>query len=117
MKKWYDEEYKFTVEVTGYLRGDSPVNYCRNGEEIGDRYECTYGCPVNADGEGICSKTMTALFPLMEAVRSGGDLRNVGGDDKYTKTVVCPDGCVIFRLTATPTGNENFFKKLEEAAK
>ena len=48
------------------------------------------------------------LFPLMEAVRSGGDLQNVGGDGKYTKTVVCPDGCVIFRLTATPLGNENF---------
>ena len=22
MKKWYDEEYEFTVEVTGFLRGD-----------------------------------------------------------------------------------------------
>ena len=45
----------------------------------------------------------------MEAVRSGGDLRNVGGSGKYTKDVVCPDGCVIFRLTATPTGEANFF--------
>ena len=34
MNKWYDEEYEFEVEVTGYLRGDSPVRYCRNGEEI-----------------------------------------------------------------------------------
>jgi len=48
------------------------------------------------------------LHPLMEAVRSGGDLRNLGGDGKYTKTIVCPDGCVIFRLTAAPLGNENF---------
>ena len=32
------------------------------------------------------------------------------GDGKYTKTIVCPDGCVIFRLTATPLGNENFHK-------
>ncbi len=52
---------------------------------------------------------MMMLFPLMEAVRSGGDLRNVGGDDRYGKTVVCPDGCVMFRLTAKPLGNENFF--------
>ena len=22
MKKWYDEEYEFTVEVTGFLKGD-----------------------------------------------------------------------------------------------
>ena len=37
------------------------------------------------------------LYPLMEAVRSGGDLRNVRG---YDKNIVCPDGCVMSRLTA-----------------
>ena len=58
MRKWYDEEYEFQVEVTGYLRGDHTEHLCRNGEEIGDKYRCTYGCPVNADGYGICSKTM-----------------------------------------------------------
>ena len=108
MKKWYDEEYRFEIQVVGYLRGEKPQGYCRNGEEIGDIYTCTYGCPVNREGQGICSKTILLLFPLMEAVRSGGDLRNVGGEDKYAKTVVCPDGCVIFRLSAAPTGNENF---------
>ena len=110
MKKWYDEEYEFTVEVVGFLHGDHTERYCRNGEEPGDTYTCTYGCPVNKDGYGICSKTMMMLFPLMEAVRSGGDLENVGGDSRYSKTVVCPDGCVIFRLTARPLGNENFHK-------
>ncbi len=65
---------------------------------------------MNAQGQGICSKTMMMLFPLMEAVRSGGDLENLGGDGKYTKQIVCPDGCVIFRLTAEKLGGENFFK-------
>ena len=51
------------------------------------------------------------MFPIMEAVRSGGDLENIGGDGKYTKTIVCPDGCVMFRLTAKPTGNQNCFKE------
>ena len=64
-KKWYDEEYEFSVEVTGFLHGDHTERYCRNGEEIGDRYTCTYGCPVNQDGYGICSKTMLMLYPLM----------------------------------------------------
>ena len=100
MKKWYDEEYEFQVEVTGFLRGDHTERYCRNGEEVGDRYTCTYGCPVNQDGQGICSKAMLLLFPLMEAVRSGGDLENVGGSGPYCKDIVCPDGCVLFRLTA-----------------
>ena len=47
---------------------------------------------------------------LMEAVRSGGDLENVGGSGPYCKDIVCPDGCVLFRLTAKKLGNENFFK-------
>ena len=92
MKKWYDEEYEFQVEVTGCLRGDDSERNCRNGEEVGDRYTCTYGCPVNQDGQGICSKAMLLLFPLMEAVRSGGDLENVGGSGPYCKDIVCADG-------------------------
>ena len=110
MKKWYDEEYEWEIEVTGFLRSDHTERYCRNGEEIGDKYTCTYGCPVNADGQGICSKTMMMLYPIMEAVRSGGNLENVGGSSQYVKDIVCPDGCVMFRLTATPLGNENFYK-------
>lgn len=110
MKKWLDEEYEFEVEVIGFLRGDHTEHYCRNGEEIGDRYTCTYGCPVNSEGCGICSKVMMVLFPIMEAVRSGGDLENIGGDGKYSKVVVCPDGCVMFRIVAKPLGNQNPFK-------
>ena len=110
MKKWYDEEYEFQVEVTGFLRCNHTERYCRNGEEVGDRYTCTYGCPVNQDGQGICSKAMLLLFPLMEAVRSGGDLENVGGSGPYCKDIVCLDGCVLFCLTAKKLGNENFFK-------
>jgi uncharacterized repeat protein (TIGR04076 family) len=113
MKKWYADEYEWDIEVTGFLRGDKTENYCRNGEEIGDKYHCTYGCPVNKDGHGICSKTMLLMFPIMEAIRSGGDLKNIGGNDTYTKDLVCPDGCVLFRMTATKTDNENFFKKLK----
>jgi len=110
MKKWYAEEYTFEIEVTGFLRGTRTEGHCRNGEETGDKYTCTYGCPVNAAGQGICSKVMMVMFPVMEAVRSGGDLENIGGGGKYSKDIVCPDGCVVFRLTATPLGNENIFK-------
>ena len=49
------------------------------------------------------------LYPLMEAVRSGGDLRNVGGSDKYEKDIVCPDGCVMFRLAAKRLSGKNPF--------
>ena len=110
MKKWYDEEYRFSIEVTGFLRGDHTEHLCRNGEEIGDTYTCTYGCPVNEQGYGICSKMMQILYGDMQAVRSGGDLENIGGSGKYCKDIVCPDGCVMFRLTAKKLGNENYYK-------
>lgn len=110
MKKWYDEEYRWTIEVIGYLRGSGPERVCRNGEEVGDVYTCTYDCPVNAEGQGICAKAMMVMFPVMEAVRSGGDLQNIGGSGRYTKEIVCPDGNVIFRMTAQKTGRENFFR-------
>ena len=110
MQKWYDEEYAWEIEVIGFVRGNSTLRYCRNGEEIGDKYTCTYGCPVNKEGQGICSKCMMLMLPIMEAVRSGGNLDNIGGNSKYSKEIVCPDGCVIFRMTAKPLGNENFYK-------
>jgi len=34
MKKWYDEEYEWEIEVIGFLRSDHTERYCRNGEEI-----------------------------------------------------------------------------------
>jgi len=111
MKKWYDEEYDWEIEVIGFLRGNQTDNYCRNGEEIGDKYTCTYGCPVNKDGYGICSKVMTIMFPIMEAVRSGGDLSKIGGSNQYTKEIVCPDGCVVFKMSAKELGNVNFYER------
>lgn len=110
MKKWYDEEYEWEIEVIGFPLGEDIGRYCRNGEEIGDKYTCTYGCPVNDSGQGICSKAMMIMFPVMEAVRSGGDLENIGGTSKYSKEVVCPDGCILFRMTAKELGNENYYK-------
>ena len=110
MKKWYAEEYEWKIEVIGFLRGSRTERYCRNGEEVGDVYTCTYGCPVNAQGQGICPKAMVMMFPIMEAVRSGGDLENIGGSSRYSKDLVCPDGNVIFRKKKKKLGNQNFFK-------
>ena len=110
MKKWYEEEYEFEIKVTGFLRSDHTEHYCRNGEEVGDTYTCTYGCPVNAQGYGICSKRMQLLYGDMQSVRSGGDLTNGGGAEPLVKDYVRPDGCVLFRMKAVRTGKENFYK-------
>ena len=110
-KKKDNEEYEWEIEVIGFNKDNNETErFCRNGEEIGDKYTCTYGCPVNKQGQGICSKVMMMMYPIMEAVRSGGDLENIGGDSKYSKVIMCPDGCVLFRMTAKKRENENFFK-------
>mgnify|MGYP000930995653 CR=1 FL=1 len=43
---------------------------------------------------------MLKIFPLMEAARSGGDLRNLGGSDKHIMEFECPEGVVRFKLEA-----------------
>lgn len=63
MKKWYNEEYEFEIEFIVFLRGDKTEGYCRNCEEIGGKYKCAYGCPVNSEGQGIYSKVMMIMFP------------------------------------------------------
>lgn len=90
MKKWYKEDtFKITVV-------DGQAEHCRNGHEVGDVYTCEYGCPG-----GFCSKSMAKLFPLMEAVRSGGNLSNLlAGATKHRGKFTCPDGIVTFRLEA-----------------
>lgn len=108
MNKWYSEEYSFTIEVTAVSHDDRTENHCRNGEEVGDVFRCTYGCPVSSEGRAVCQKSMAILYPLMEAVRSGGDMRNLGGDSPLSKELFCPDGVVKYRLTAQKLGGENF---------
>lgn len=95
MKKWYKEHYTFKITVI-QVGSDGNPKCCRNGHEIGDVFTCDYGCPG-----GFCSKSMAILFPLMEAVRSGGDLSNLlAGAEKHTGIFVCPFNLVQFKLEA-----------------
>ncbi|MDR1060795.1 MAG: TIGR04076 family protein [Clostridiales bacterium] len=95
MKKWYREEYAFKITAVS-VGADGKPGGCRNGHEAGDAYACGYECPG-----GFCSKSMAKLFPLMEAVRSGGSLSNLlAGASRHSGEFACPDGVVTFRLEA-----------------
>ena len=65
MNKWYDEEYAFTIEVIAVSHNDKTENHCRNGDEVGDIYHCTYDCPVNQHGRGFCQKSMMLLLRFL----------------------------------------------------
>lgn len=116
MNKWFNEEWAFTIEVIAVSHDNRTENHCRNGDEVGDVYRCAYDCPVNQHGHGFCQKSILLLFPMLETVRGGGDLRKIGGyspvgnviDSPLCKEFVCPDGVVTYRLTAEKLDGENF---------
>jgi uncharacterized repeat protein (TIGR04076 family) len=93
VKEWYPEDWRFQIEVAR-VGTENKAEECRLGLEPGDRFECTYGTPA-----GFCPTSFIKIFPAMEVVRCGGDLRNLGGAGLSEIGFTCPDGAVQFRLT------------------
>ncbi|MCE5322595.1 TIGR04076 family protein [bacterium] len=94
MHKWYKEDWKFTISVLKVGDNDR-AEHCRLGFEPEDTFTSTYECPVD-----FCPECMMIAYPLMTAVRSGGDLRELGGKTAESIDFTCPDGVVHFRLAA-----------------
>ena len=92
MKKWYVEDWEFTIEVLQV--GDrNAAEECRLGLEPGDKFICQYGTP-----DVFCPAAFFKLFPLLEVVRCEGDLRNLGSESSTGAQFLCPDGVVLFGL-------------------
>ncbi len=96
MEKWYKEDWLFTIKVLRVGKRND-VRECRSGLQAGDTFVCSYDTPC-----GFCPTSFIQMFPLMEAIRSGGDLRNIGGDDQHEMVLHCPDGVVVFKMIGTP---------------
>lgn len=96
MNKFIIENTSFRISVVYGKTNQFGAIDCRNGHEIGDTYTCEYGCPKD-----FCQKAMMKAFPIMEAARANGDLRNLGGDTENAIEFCCPDGVVTFRLEVT----------------
>lgn len=95
MKRFIQEDVSFVISVVDGKKNKTGGIDCRNGHEIGDIYNCEYGCPAD-----FCQKSMLKAFPIMETVRAGGDLKNLGGESDSKIRFCCPDGIVIFLLEA-----------------
>jgi uncharacterized repeat protein (TIGR04076 family) len=93
MKKWYEEDWRFKIEVL-QVGKQNKAEECRLGLEPGDTFECAYGTPA-----GFCPTAFIKIFPAMEAIRCEGDLRNLGGSGPGEIAFLCPDGAVRLRLT------------------
>ncbi len=62
MKRWYQEDWEFRIEVKAVGKDNKPTN-CRMGYEPGDSFTRQYGCP-----QGFCPKSMLKVFPIVEAM-------------------------------------------------
>ena len=113
MNKCYSIEYEFEIEVIDIPHNDSIKHSCNNGEKLGDKYHCTYGWAEKDKGYGLCSRTMVIMYRLMETIRSGKYSENFGEVGKYSRDIVCPSGCVMFRLTAKPLEIKGFNKDMD----
>jgi uncharacterized repeat protein (TIGR04076 family) len=98
MRKWYPEEWRFTIEVVRVGK-ENKAGECRLGLEPRDTFQCGYETPA-----GFCPTSFIKLFPALEAVRCEGDLRNLGGCGASETTCMCPDGVVLFRLRGERAG-------------
>lgn len=109
MKRWYFEDWLFTIEVLR-VGGHNQAEDCRLGLEPGDTFTCTYETP-----DGFCPTSFNKVFPSMEVVRCGGDLRNLGGAQPNEILVSCPDGAVLFKLSGRHRDNpENMVNATEK---
>ena len=97
MKEWYEEDWRFRIDVIRVGKENRPEE-CRLGLEPGDTFECTYGTPG-----GFCPTAFLKLFPVLEVMRCGGDLRYLGTSEPYRTEFLCPDGVVTFRVSGEQT--------------
>lgn len=95
MKKWYQEDWHFTIEVLKVGEENKPEE-CRVGLEQGDIFDCDYATPA-----GFCPTSFFKIFPAMEALRCDGDLRCLGAQVAHEINFYCPDGVVRFKLRGT----------------
>jgi uncharacterized repeat protein (TIGR04076 family) len=93
VKRWYHEDWHFRIEVLRVGK-ENKAEECRLGFEPGDIFTCTYETPA-----GFCPTSFIKIFPSMEIIRCGGDLRNLGGSGPRETKFLCPDGAVLFKIT------------------
>jgi uncharacterized repeat protein (TIGR04076 family) len=93
MKKWYLEDWRFKIEVLKVGK-ENKAEECRLGLEPGDTFDCSYETPA-----GFCPTSYIKIFPVMEVLQCGGDLRYLGANEPNMMDFICPDGAVWFRIS------------------
>ena len=90
------DEMKFQLEVIEVDDRGLPINRaCRAAHRKGQRWSFDWHTP-----SGLCGEVYAGLYPLLVALRVGGDMRELGSTEPNRRVYTCPSRVVRFRLSA-----------------
>jgi uncharacterized repeat protein (TIGR04076 family) len=87
--KLWKEPVRFEVEIV------EVASACRAEHEKGQKFTFDWNTP-----QGICGESFVGMYPVLFALRVGGDMQMLGSPDKNTRVYTCPSRVVKFRIAA-----------------
>ncbi|MBU7013376.1 MAG: TIGR04076 family protein [Theionarchaea archaeon] len=87
--KLWKEPIKFEVEIL------EVASACRAQHEKGQTFTFDWNTP-----KGICGESFAGMYPILFALRTGGDMQMLGSPNRNSRVYTCPSRVVKFRITA-----------------
>lgn len=82
--------------ITGSSASACPTDkLCRAAHKVGQTFEFDWRTP-----EGLCGEAYAAIYPLLFAMRVGGDMRQLGSPERDVRRFTCPSRMVRFEVHA-----------------
>ncbi|MFX0092096.1 MAG: TIGR04076 family protein [Candidatus Hodarchaeota archaeon] len=92
--QWY-EPMRFDIEVI------EVKSACRVDHKTGETFQAEYRTP----DKPICSEAYIGMYPLLVAMRLGGDMRLLGKKKSLEAIYTCPSRVVRFLIRGIPRCN------------
>ena len=93
--QWH-EPMRFEIVITE-VKSD-----CRVNHQVGEKFTAEYRTP----SPEICGECYIGMYPLISAMRVGGDMRRLGKKHPLKTTYTCPSRVVRFNIKGIPQCNE-----------
>jgi uncharacterized repeat protein (TIGR04076 family) len=93
--KWF-EPMRFEIAVI------EVKSECRVNHRVGETFRAEYRTP----DVPICGEAYVGMYPLVYAMRLGGDMRNLGKQNPLETTYTCPSGVVRYQIRGIPQCNK-----------
>ncbi|MBU7024413.1 MAG: TIGR04076 family protein [Theionarchaea archaeon] len=87
--KLWREPVKFEVEIV------EVASACRAEHKKGQTFTFDWNTP-----QGVCGESFVGMYPLLFALRVGGDMQMLGSPDKNMRVYTCPSRVVKFKIAA-----------------